>query len=86
MRREGLAIIGMHPPEEIVVPHTGHALLESKDMRSIVAALRLAGDGIPFESHYLAGRQCIRQVSFTLLEHGLRLLALGDIDVGTDDA
>ena len=76
----------MDPPEEIVVPRTGHALLESKDLRGIVAALRVAGDGIPFEGHHLAGRQCIRQVGFALLEHGLRLLALGDIDVGTDDA
>ena len=86
VRLEGRAIVGMDPPEEIVVPRPGHALLESKDMSGIVAALRLARDGIPFEGHHLAGCQCIRQVGFALLEHGLRLLALRDIDVGADDA
>ena len=61
-------------------------LFVSKNKSCIVTAPRLACDGIPFEGHYVAGHQCIRQVGLVLLERSFRLLALRDIDVRTDEA
>src|SRR5207237_5487101 len=86
VRLEALAIVAMDALEETVAPRVGPALLESKDMSGIVAAPRLTRGSIPLEGHHLAGRQRIRQANLALLEHGLRPLALGDIDVAAADA
>ena len=58
---------------------------QSQDRSRVVAAARLTRDGIPIEGHHLARRQCIRQAGLVLLERSLGLLALRDVDVGTDE-
>ena len=50
--------------------------IEPKDLRSIVAALRGAGQGIPFESNHASGRQSLLQSRLPLKESGLVMTPL----------
>src|SRR5262245_21766602 len=87
LRLEGLAIIGVDLPEEFVAQRVGRSkLVVSENASGIVAAPRLACDGIPFKCHYLAGHQSISQTGLVLLERSFRHLALRDVDVRTDEA
>src|SRR5262245_20859210 len=86
LRFEDLAIVGMDLTEEFVARTSRSSLVISENASRIVAPPRLTRDGIPFESHDLAGHQCIRQAGLMLLEHGFRYLALGDVDIRTDEA
>src|SRR5262245_32197757 len=76
----------MDAPEKFIARTGRTHLVISENASCIVTAPRLTGHGIPFESHYFAGHQCIRQTGLMLLEHGFRHFALGDIDVRTDQA
>ena len=86
LRLKGLAIIGMDAPEEFVARTGRSTPVISKNASRIVAPPRLTRGGIPFESHYFAGHQSIRQAGLMLLECSLRRLALRDVDVRTDEA
>src|SRR6185503_14020927 len=87
LRLEGLPIVGVDLPEEFVAQITCRVrLVISKNTCRIVAAPRLAGDGVPFEGHHMAGRQSVRQGGLVRFERSFRFLALRDVYVRTDEA
>ena len=72
--------------EELVALATVHpTLIIANNASRVMAAPRLSRDGIPFEGHDLTRVQGIRQAGFAFLERCFRLLALRDVDVGTDE-
>src|SRR5262245_24587210 len=77
----------MNVIEENIAWRTGQLIpIKPENIGSVVVSMCDPRDSIPIEGHHVAGHQRIRQTAFALLDNGLRLLALGEIDLHVHDA
>src|SRR5262245_36154096 len=80
-------IVGVHAAQQILARSaTDPCMVLSQDDGCVVAAVCFACGGVPFEGHHLSSRQCSRQASLTLLDHGFGLPAVRHVNIGAIDA